>query len=73
MNTKSKPRNELSYTLHRVIEDALVMVDGNTKNCINCVFFRESEELCSKFKQRPPARVIALSCEHHEDCNDIPF
>lgn len=43
-------------------------------SCINCSQFDEKMEICRKFKQRPPARVIALSCgEDYEDENDIPF
>lgn len=46
---------------------------GATKSCMNCSNFEESTELCKKYLQRPPARVIAYSCEAHDDINDIPL
>lgn len=42
-----------------------------TRSCINCEHFNEEKELCSMFNARPPARIIALGCEHHID--EIPF
>jgi hypothetical protein len=42
-----------------------------TRTCINCELFIENVELCGKFKVRPPARIIALGCDNHEDT--IPF
>lgn len=73
MNTKPELRNEMAYEIQRAITEALALTDGNTKNCLNCKAFDEPSETCKRFNQRPPARVIALACQHHEDCNDIPF
>ena len=41
------------------------------KNCINCINFKETGEVCTKYNARPPARTIAQGCEAHEF--DIPF
>lgn len=45
------------------------------KCCLTCDNFKETEEICMKFKMKPPARVIAFSCgENYENINDeIPF
>lgn len=48
--------------------------DGFQESCISCKNFDETTEQCKKFEQRPPARVIVLSCGiGYEDKNDIPF
>lgn len=73
MNTKSLPRDELRFRLTNAIAEAVTMKDGSTKSCINCSHFDEKTELCVKFQQRPPARVIALACPEYEDCDEIPF
>lgn len=57
---------------------------GIQASCVNCLHFRELEfkaasgfggpaEICKKFNMRPPARIIAMSCEAWEDIDDIPF
>lgn len=48
------------------------------KNCLNCIFWDEINEICKKFNSRPPAEIIVYSCEFHQDTNnlmddDIPF
>lgn len=40
------------------------------KNCTTCEEFDNTKEVCKKFNQRPPARIIAYGCEHWYD---IPF
>lgn len=30
--------------------------------CINCEHWKSSEEICAKWKARPPADTIVLSC-----------
>lgn len=46
-------------------------------SCISCAYFYEHHENptlhehCSKFGQRPPARVIAIGCQFWEE--PIPF
>jgi hypothetical protein len=43
-----------------------------TRTCLTCDHFREHKgEVCAKFNQRPPAKIIAFGCEHYE--NEIPF
>lgn len=46
------------------------------KNCLNCIHWNESNEICGKFNSRPPAEIIVYSCEFHQDSDiddDIPF
>lgn len=73
MNTKPQLRD---YSLNLVI-DAYLREAGNNgiqKSCLSCKHFAEQKgEVCLKFNQRPPARVLVLSCQHYEDDNDIPF
>lgn len=47
--------------------------DGLGSNCISCKKFDEPSEICKKYNQRPPARIIALGCEFWEDNDTIPF
>lgn len=47
-------------------------LDRSTRTCINCLHFDEPNEACRQYdNQRPPARIIALGCDGHED--EIPF
>lgn len=41
------------------------------KSCITCQHFNEPNELCLKYSQRPPARVIATGCKAWQQI--IPF
>lgn len=43
---------------------------GWFNTCLNCCEWNETNELCNKFKERPPAKIIVKGCEHH---TDIPF
>lgn len=49
--------------------------DGNglMKSCLTCQHFDEATEVCKKFQERPPARVIVSACEHYCDLDEIPF
>ena len=40
------------------------------QSCLQCLHWKEKEEICGLFKQRPPAKVIVVGCEKHEF---IPF
>ncbi len=59
-------------------EDAirLIMLNAHEKimeisrNCTTCLHWRE-HEICAKFSERPPARIIIVGCEAHTDL--IPF
>lgn len=46
---------------------------GMTSSCISCIYFNEPNELCDKFKARPPARVIAFGCAEYSDKEEVPF
>jgi len=45
---------------------------GMFRTCINCKHWIDGNEICEKFNERPPAKVIVVGCEAHED-SDIPF
>lgn len=47
--------------------------NGLVSSCLSCDHFNESAELCVKFGQRPPARIIAFACESYSDNDRIPF
>lgn len=42
------------------------------QSCPNCMHWNIEEEFCTKFKQRPPAKVIVRGCEHFDE-DEIPF
>lgn len=44
------------------------------KNCDNCIHMSENgPAFCSKFNATPPASVIVVGCDQHDDKEDIPF
>ncbi len=68
MNGKPKARNvELKVKISSLDDNELL------QSCINCLHFDEANELCKLCNLRPPARIIALSCDKYEDKDDIPF
>lgn len=42
------------------------------QSCPNCLYWASGSEMCSKFNQRPPAKVIVRGCEHFDE-DEIPF
>ena len=44
--------------------------DGWFQSCLNCSNWDDRQEMCIKYKQRPPAKVIVTGCSEH---SDIPF
>jgi len=44
--------------------------EGYLDNCTTCMYWNENAEMCRKFNQRPPAKVIVTGCEFHDI---IPF
>lgn len=44
---------------------------GTYPSCVNCEYFDKDKELCSTYKARPPAMVIATACPEWE--MEIPF
>lgn len=74
---RSEAKIRLASTIERIMNDtdkfkSVALIDGLAPSCISCENFDESKELCKKFNARPPARIIALSCDSYID-NDIPF
>lgn len=69
-DTKERHGNnaEIVVAIDKAIRAA---IDSASKSCLNCIHFNEKSELCGRCNQRPPARIIVLGCEQHED--EIPF
>jgi hypothetical protein len=73
---KDTPRNipdgpaTLAADLLIILEKHAVTRSDLFKTCISCFEWREGLEECQKFKQRPPAKVIANGCEYYAD---LPF
>jgi hypothetical protein len=40
-------------------------------SCINCDYWLKAEELCDRYKVRPPANVIVTGCNTWTD--EVPF
>ena len=44
------------------------------RNCDNCRHMTEQgAAFCSKFNATPPASVIVVGCDQHDDKEDVPF
>lgn len=44
------------------------------RNCDNCRHMAEQgAAFCSKFNATPPASVIVVGCDQHDDKEDVPF
>lgn len=44
--------------------------EGWFRTCHNCSSWDETNEICRKFKERPPVKTIIVGCKFH---SDIPF
>ena len=74
MTIKPKLRIDATYDLQAALNIALQNLDQPLyKSCLNCLLFNERAELCNKYNQRPPARIIAYGCKDWEDIKEIPF
>lgn len=60
---------DVKLLLNRIFEQ----IDYPFQNCLNCLNFREKEEICILANQRPPAKVIVYGCPMYEDKEDVPF
>lgn len=78
MNSDTRLKNllEEARAVHARLGDAL----GLDHTCIRCMHWSQGvehggpsnpDEMCHKFYQRPPARIIAQGCP--EFVEDIPF
>ena len=47
-----------------------LMEQGYFSTCLNCHHWQSETEICGKFNQRPPAKIIVSGCEEH---TDVPF
>ena len=39
--------------------------------CLSCEHFKEAQEICELYEERPPAKVIVIGCPSYNA--DIPF
>ena len=65
MNSREEKIKQLANEIAKIIE-------ANLRHCTNCNQFGD-DEVCIKFGARPPAKIIAKSCEHWEFRENIPF
>ena len=72
MQTRSEALNEIAKVITETIINVL---DKNLRSCLNCNYFSVEKEMCWKYNQRPPAKVIAKGCDAwiEYDGSDIPF
>lgn len=67
-----------SESLENLKQSVVRLFDRNRvgypyKNCLNCLNWNESADVCKKYNARPPTEIIVYSCPEHEDNDDIPF
>lgn len=67
---KQRSRSEALKTLSTEITKWMIEV-GMFQTCLNCSDWNDRDEICTRFKCRPPAKVIVCGCSEHND--DIPF
>lgn len=75
---KPKFRKEAELDLNGAIQSAIWTQFHRLdmfpfRSCINCLNFKEDQEICVLANQRPPAKVIVFGCPMHVDIKDIPF
>lgn len=63
----------LERIVKNTIDLASMLPQDIVKSCLTCGYFIEETEVCNKFNAKPPARVIAFSCESYDGSCDIPF
>lgn len=56
------PDEQLAFIIKKLKQWAI------DRSCLKCMNWEN--EMCKKFKQRPPTKVIIEGCEHHDF---IPF
>lgn len=70
-------REDANRTLSELLKCAIRLANAKPelviKNCISCNFWNEQKEICNKYQQKPPARVIAFGCPDYLDMDEIPF
>lgn len=71
-------RKDADETLQMILRCAIGLAKAQpeelVKNCISCENFKQDNEVCSKYNQKPPARVIAFGCTEYTNLTeDVPF
>lgn len=67
-DVKADVQSAIYFAIEKIIEDRNVY-----RSCLNCINFREKQELCGLAMQRPPARIIAYGCPQYEDKEQVPY
>lgn len=65
----SKSREQGLKQLSMILNKWMLEI-GMFTTCLNCCNWDDKNEMCMKFKQRPPAKIIVVGCSEH---TDIPF
>lgn len=64
--------HDIRYSIQVAVTNALSSIDLY-ESCLTCEHFNASNEICGKFGQRPPARIIVNACPEYKDNDNIPF
>jgi len=59
---------DLAKLAHLIVNR--IEAEGFFDNCTTCMWWNDEKEICKKFKERPPVKIIVKGCEYHEL---IPF
>lgn len=68
--TKPQSTSDI-FMLQRIDFQHRMIKSQHWMTCLNCMYFKETEDLCELFKAKPPTHVIVTGCKDHLD--DIPF
>jgi hypothetical protein len=60
----------VQYAIEKVFRTG--QIDFPYRNCLNCSYWSFADDLCGKFKAKPPTEVLVYSCEAYEEI-EIPF
>lgn len=61
---------EMQVVFERLLN--VLHAEGCFQNCTKCFYWKTEKEICNKFNQRPPARIIVKGCQYFE-LDEIPF
>lgn len=50
----------------------LLIAQGVIRNCTKCNHWDHAKEICKKYNQRPPTKIILSGCPEF-DLDEIPF
>lgn len=53
-----------------MVKEINSIFEESRRNCLKCIWWMPIDEICEKYKQKPPLNVIVVGCP---DFDDIPF